>query len=391
MTDGDECREVPRRWTSRCSRSPCGHPYKCRSQLGRIGLPCLLMPAADSTSFSIPTSSLPKVRRDMRRLQKQVLNCWLASNESDFTLCRTHGPTADIEPFALELSPALVSVRAIDESFSRSYPRTVKEEPTSSPYVAFALTSPQGRATIGLAVPRNAEIHDSVIVDPHIDRVISRADGKGRVFPAWRPLHELTTEARETGKWRHPSYESDVSGRLVIETLLDALSFFVTCDPRIAARDDDGELDGFPLPPFLEFGYERRHPDWKRREETDVDLRTALRRLAPSGHRRVVTGALRDGCGEIEALCGWTIMDYGRSSSFTEPPAQVAEDMAMGYPYGMIDRTAAHDLTTPMTPLVLAALVELPDADSDRVSPWRLWWDFSLDDVGFYRGQRQPL
>jgi hypothetical protein len=327
----------------------------------------------------------------MLRLQTQVQRCWLAANESRVTLCREHGPEVDFEPFLVDLGPALVSVRAIDEAFTLAYPRVAKNGADSSPYAAHALRSPQGRASVGLVVLRNAEIHDSVSVDPEIVRVIGGPGGTGRAFPAWRGLMELTTEARDQGKWRHASYESDVAGRLVIETLLDAIAFFDSCDPAIARRTDDGELEGFPLPRLVEFGYERRHPDWPRREKADEDLRVALASAVPGGHRREVVAVLRDEAGNVEAFCGWTVTKHG-GMSFVESPEQVESDMAQGYVYGTSsDHRDAYDLSIPLTPFAIDAATELPDADADSDASWRRWWDTSRDDVGFYKSQRRPL
>src|SRR3954467_5711554 len=119
----------------------------------------------------------------MRRLQQQVGVCWSAANGCVFTLCRVHGPEIDLEPFAIALAPALVSVATIREGFEKAYPRFDEQDPRSSPFLAYALNEAQGRATLGLAVVRNAEVHDTIINDPEVGRIIGGANGSARAFP----------------------------------------------------------------------------------------------------------------------------------------------------------------------------------------------------------------
>jgi hypothetical protein len=79
----------------------------------------------------------------------------------------------------------------------------------------------------------------------------------------WLPYAGLANETRaksRTSSVHHRNYEMAVGGRLVLDTLLDALKFFMDCDPALAYREPDGELAGFPLPTHIFQGYERLHP-----------------------------------------------------------------------------------------------------------------------------------
>lgn len=87
--------------------------------------------------------------------------------------------------------------------------------------------------------------------------------GQFRLFPSWRQLDELPREVRETEKTAArsiASYRDCVAGKLIVDTLLDAVRFFYDCDPSIAAATDDGELLHFPLPTVLPVNGDRHHP-----------------------------------------------------------------------------------------------------------------------------------
>jgi len=73
--------------------------------------------------------------------------------------------------------------------------------------------------------------------------------------------NEIRTKSK-TSNARHRNYKTVVGRRLVLDTLLDALKFFMDCDPALAYREPDGELAGFPLPTYIFQGYERLDPHW---------------------------------------------------------------------------------------------------------------------------------
>jgi hypothetical protein len=124
-----------------------------------------------------------------------------------------------------------------------------------------------------MTLMRNAELHLLDVVDPGVDRALSIPvlrpgqawpfRGQFRLFPSWRQLDDLPTELRETKRTAArciASYRDCVAGKLIIDTLLDAVRFFHQCDPSLAAMADDGELLHFPLPALLPVDGDRYHP-----------------------------------------------------------------------------------------------------------------------------------
>jgi hypothetical protein len=201
----------------------------------------------------------------MLALQRQVETTWVATFENDSVLCRDHGPELDIEPVGVELAFALVAVRVLDlEVFVRCH---------GSAYEAHRGGCGEGRVVDGMTLMRNAEIHLPDVVDPGVDRALSVPvlrpgqawpfRGQFRLFPSWRQLDELPSDVRETKKTAGrciASYRDCVAGKLIVDTLLDAVRFFYDCDPSLAAVADDGELLHFPLLAVLPADGDRHHP-----------------------------------------------------------------------------------------------------------------------------------
>ena len=201
----------------------------------------------------------------MLALQRQVEAAWLATLENDSVLCRDHGPELDLEPLGVELAFALVAVRVLDlEVFDGRNDRA---------YQAHRANRAEGRVVNGFTLMRNAEVHLPIVVDPGVKRALSVPvlrpgqvwpfRGQFRLFPSWRPFDELPTDVRETKMTANrckDSYREHVAGKLILDTLLDAVRFFYGCDPSLAAVADSGELLHFPLPAVLPVSGDRRHP-----------------------------------------------------------------------------------------------------------------------------------
>jgi hypothetical protein len=201
----------------------------------------------------------------MLALQRQVEATWVATFENDSVLCREHGPELDIEPVGVELAFALVAIRVLDlEVFVRCH---------GSIYEAHRGGCSEGRLIDGMTLMRNAELHLPDVVDPGVERVLNvplLRPGQAwpfrsefRLFPSWRQLYELPKDVRETTKTAGhciASYGDYVAGKLIIDSLLDAVRFFYDCDPSLAAVGDDGELLHFPLPAVLSVDGDRHHP-----------------------------------------------------------------------------------------------------------------------------------
>lgn len=334
----------------------------------------------------------------MHALQRQVLATWMATTQTDTTLCQEHGLEVDAESVAIETAFAVTAVRVLDlECFQKG--------PTPG-YESYRDGCHDGQVTSAMTLIRNAEIHLPVILDPDVERAVSIPIPDGtqrfRVFPKWVAYAELPPEIQASVRTKtqregtraaaHQHYEDVLEGRFVIETLLDVVRFFNTCDPSIARFGEDGELDFFPLPEIAQHDYERRHPDWPTRSEYESRLRDTLASELPGGEYRAITHALLDDSGGLVALCGDTILPSG-SNTFIESTAQVTRDVRSGYSYrvrvgGGHDRElriADGELETEEGPFDFHCL---PSCEADG-RPWSDWQELMATDAVYYARSRR--
>ena len=338
----------------------------------------------------------------MRALQRQVADVWLATIETDTSLCRFHGIEAEAEVVAISTAFAVTAARVLDLE--------VLQAEHDQQYLDAKQADRQGRVVDGLVLIRNAEVHLPVILDPDADRVLSlNSPDRGqlfRVIPKWKPYASLPPEVRnntKTARRCHDSYRAAVEGESVIETLLDALAWFLSCDPSLARRDAAGELVHFPLPELFQHDYERRHPAWKRRLEFEAELRDVAAARAPGGDFRAIRHRLVDDEGITHAYCGFA-RTRGGGSSFTESPEQIAWDVAAGYAY-YVETTKGSYFTADTNGAQRVALdhealmadgrnladVALCAFDDEHPteSTWRAWFELVSHDAFKYAEQRK--
>jgi hypothetical protein len=251
---------------------------------------------------------------------------------------------------------------------------------------------------------RNAEIHLPVLIDPAVDRAISVPFPdvtRYRVFPVWVEYGALDRKIQantRTNPRHHAAYKSDVEGHLVIETLLDAFGFFLRCDPSLARRTVDGELEHFPLPEIAQHEYERRHPEWPTRAEYDVQLRAELASQPPSGAERTILHRFLDPAEGSEVYVGSTRAEHGVRWAFTESAEQIARDLGFGFAYKigaaslsiradntiMVGEDILNDVALPVPS------VDATDGGVDRSEKsWRALHRLATEDASFYARQRR--
>lgn len=209
------------------------------------------MPVSDQIRLAIGSQK-------MLALQRAIYQTRLATVETRTSLCRHHGLEVNTDDVVADAGHATVVIRALDSE-------VLKPE---AGYERYRDGDPDGRVVSGLTLIRNHEAHPQTVLAYDTSAVISLLLGDPpkahyQIFPVWNRHDALPPEIRDnpkTAKGRHAHYASDVGGRPVLDTLLDALRFFVRCDPRLAARDGSGELRYFPLPPLIYQGSERLHP-----------------------------------------------------------------------------------------------------------------------------------
>jgi hypothetical protein len=268
-------------------------------------------------------------RRKMHALQRQIHHVWMATTQTESSL-----HSVDAETVSIDLASALVTIRTLDlEVFGSEFPGPRRGIPGS--YEKHRSGCREGRIVRGFTLIRNAEAHVRDVIDVDVIRMINMGD-EWRVFPAWKQYADLprgVTSASGTALVAKRAYREVIGGELVIETLLDALKFFLACDPKLARRDDNGELEYFPLPEFVQHDYERRHPDWPTRVEYQQQARAAMMRQPPTGTGREICHRLSiDG---ITVYAGVTTMTSAYMSYFIETADQIITDIKLGYPYSV--------------------------------------------------------
>ncbi|MFJ1742481.1 hypothetical protein ACIOG4_27880 [Streptomyces microflavus] len=341
-----------------------------------------------------------KGRQKMHGLALYIAHVWEASASTDTTLCRHHGIEVDSERIALEIAPALAAIRTLDLEVIRAGldPAGVQR------YLDRQKSDPQGQVVLGLVLARNADIHLPATLDVQVDRIVGE-DGGFRVIPAWEPYDRLPPVVREnrrgpgrrngTSGQSHDAYRDAVGGHLVIETLLDALAFFLRCDPALARRvAGTDELAYFPLPPYTVHDYERRHPDQPNRADVGAEVRRLAQHDVPSGSVREISYRLLDDGQAV--YCGYTVEQFGVKSAFTEAGPQILRDVRAGFPYAALASDGARqEVAVDAGGLLVAggyALEDYPFALPYRhplPQTWLAWWRLALEDPFWYRRQRR--
>lgn len=286
-----------------------------------------------------------------------------------------------IDYVLIALDHALVSIRTLDLVFQDS---------DASAYDV--LRGQRGQVVRGLTAPRNAAIHAAEVIDPDITRGVGPAHGQFIIFPRWKDRSVIPNSAfAKTAPRSLEAYDMAVAGRHLHDTLFDALKFFDTCDSHLLTRDDEGQIEGLPLPPLPIPVYCRVHPDWPSHEEVDERISAKVAITPPAGLKRRVDGFVEtDAHGTY--VCGYTELMVGRTKAFTEPVGQVMVDVQMGYVYEAAIAGVTHVIDGNSGKLVVASirLQESGWSDLTNTDPWLAWADLAATDAAYYREQRMP-
>ena len=321
--------------------------------------------------------------RKMHALQRQIHHVWMATTQTETSL-----HSVDAETVSIDLASALVTIRTLDlEIFSREFPGPRMGVPGL--YEKHRNGCREGRIVRGVTLIRNAEAHVRDVIDVDVTRMIN-VGAEWRVFPAWKQYADLprgVTNASGTAPAAKRAYREVVGGELVIETLLDALKFFLACDPKLARRDDDGELEYFPLPEFVQHDYERRHPDWPTRVEHQRQVRAAMMQQPPAGTGREICHRLS--INGITVYAGVTTMTPAYMAYFAETAQQIITDIKLGYPYsvagGLLTVDSDNILRVGTDELDAIPLAEPVKPDEET---FRNWFQDAQDNATAYHRQR---
>jgi hypothetical protein len=325
-------------------------------------------------------------------------------------------PGGDVHPeteaVMVEAALSVAAVQVLYEIFLAAYPREVEGDTTSSTFEVHSHSVEDGKVVSGLKLIRNGEMHSETIVAPNVERTLGVPFTDGtygyRIVPHWAAYQELPDEFREarhapkkgkplgnlkTNQIHHDHYESEVSERLVVETLLDAFRFFARCDPRIVAINESGEARHFPLAQIVQADYERRHPDQEDRAVIEKELRRLCESQRPAGERRILIDSLQDEHGELVQYCGVTRDSNGGGHFFVEAPKQVLRDITEhNFPYFLQDDGVAHRVVPDESGgLAIDLATSEPSSvvgPDDRES-WMVWHYMDAKDAFQYAKRRR--
>jgi len=173
-------------------------------------------------------------------------------------------------------------------------------------------------------------------VRPQSAAIFGGAGLEFRTYATWEEV-PLSVHGRLTSNTKalKPTYEHNLQGREVVDTLLDAARFFAEVCPDLVHRQANGEWTGFPLrhQPGVS---SRLHP-----EEPDDQIAALawMTRRRPGGDLRVVCGSLTD-VTKGSILFGFTFTNQCAFVPFFETPDQVNDDIALKFAYYEADVAA---------------------------------------------------
>ncbi|WP_322770020.1 hypothetical protein [Frankia sp. Cr1] len=194
----------------------------------------------------LPDEQFAKAVVYMRALRRAVIAFWYATIE-------------DVEAALIEAAQACFAVNILDEA--------VFAHALGDPYRQIRAKDRLGQVVTGLELIRNCETHahvgfDGLLVERRVLGVPMHGGTIPRVVPSWAEYADLPAayveldqsatahQKRARGEAQH-GYRMAVAGRGVLETLLDAMTFFQQIDPRLVTTDG----------PVLQYAYVELLPD----------------------------------------------------------------------------------------------------------------------------------
>ncbi|MGA6205469.1 hypothetical protein ACPESR_11985 [Nocardia testacea] len=351
--------------------------------------------ATDLGLFPVPAGpERRKVVQKYRALAEAIARTWTATVRSDVALHPGSRFDIDCEQVVIDAANASVIARTIDQQFEKLLAPNDQD-----PYKKFRDDDTDGRIVRGLTLIRNADTHADSVIEMDSNRVVGGMAG-WRVFPVWKAHADLPAEIqnlRGTAPGVHKRYRDWVAGRLVVETLLDAMRFFDRCDPSLARRSESGDLEGFPLGDLGAPGYDCLHPYWLRENELSEQLLDRFKNMVPTGLGRRIHRAVPHA--DTTLLVGVTAL-RGYGMSFIESTEQVARDISGGYVYTAAtkngDIVVTHREGVLMLGAEMFAEVELTASESGEVFAQdtddriRASWEAQMSDAFWYREHRRP-
>lgn len=194
---------------------------------------CQPCPVTTANVFTLPDVQLAKATIYMRALRRGVYSYWYATMEGR-------------EAAMIEAAYAAMTVNILDEA--------IFQVTAGQAYRDHRANDRLGRVVTGLELIRNCETHspiafDDLLVMTHIYGVpLTDGTNTYREVYKWAEYADLpaqyvdlavsasVNQKRARGE-AQGAYRAAVQGRVVVETLFDAINFFEQIEPRLVAKD----------------------------------------------------------------------------------------------------------------------------------------------------------
>ncbi|GIG02111.1 hypothetical protein [Catellatospora citrea] len=194
---------------------------------------CQPCPVTTANVFTLPDAQLAKAITYMRALRRSVYSYWYATMEGR-------------EAAMIEAAAATMTINILDEA--------IFQDSAGPAYCDHRAKDRLGRVVMGLELIRNCETHspiayDDLLVMTHVYGVpLTDGTNTYREVYKWAEYAELPAQYVEIAssasanqkrarREAQGAYRDAVQGRVVVETLFDAINFFERIEPRLVAKD----------------------------------------------------------------------------------------------------------------------------------------------------------
>ena len=301
-----------------------------------------------SKDLTLEEPALSKGLLWTRSVRRRTLDYWYATLE-------------DPDAAHIEAALATVAVNVVDEA--------VFENAHGDRYRDHRRVHPQGRVVMGLEFIRNCEIHAAELTDLATTATIGVPGLGFRLVLSWPKFsslpadyrRRLSGEPRARGEARD-AYQKWVAGRLVIETLLDAIAYFELLDSRLRPVEavdlrysfgpaaplglNDEVFTCRPigldhaqlvLPDLACRNIERRAASWPSAEQWLKGQDRAIRKRPPAATSREIRARVVDETGKVIGYQGYSgERDEPYRHAWVERAPQVGRDIRMGFRYFLV-------------------------------------------------------
>ena len=251
---------------------------------------------------------------------------------------QTTGFIEDAEHFTTPVRATVVFIQKVNEVLAKDFGQQGRYKRV---FAARLARHDRGAETIeALRYVRNVGQHLIHPVRPESAQVVGSNMGLGlRTSAVWVDIPRSVHRSLRPGTQKLRSlYDAHLVGNNVLDTFLDAARFFWEVCPECVHRAPGGEWTGFPLRHQAGVA-SRLHPEepsWDGRDKRSLmRAQRWMNNRRPGGDRRLICGQLTTEDGAV--IFGCTFRGRATYQGFAETADQINRDIALGYPYHIVD------------------------------------------------------